>query len=86
VTRPVAEILAEAQENNWPTSSIDAMANHHLCGGRTRDVNDINDFTGHAATRGGAGSAEHVLDAASSVREGAASTSIEGALSGQASA
>lgn len=28
--RPVAEILEQAQRENWPTSSIDAMANHHL--------------------------------------------------------
>jgi hypothetical protein len=37
VTRPVAEILAKAEREHWPTSFIDAMANHHLCGGITRD-------------------------------------------------
>jgi len=35
MTRPVAEILAEAERDGWPTSSIDAMTNHHLCGGRS---------------------------------------------------
>lgn len=31
MTRPVAEILEQAKREHWPTSSIDAMANHHLC-------------------------------------------------------
>lgn len=35
--RPVADILAEAKRDNWPTSSIDAMAKHHLCGNMARD-------------------------------------------------
>lgn len=30
MTRPVAEILEQARLENWPTSSIDAMANHDL--------------------------------------------------------
>lgn len=37
MTRPVAEILEQAEREGWPTSYIDAMANHHLCGGITRD-------------------------------------------------
>lgn len=32
MTRPVADILAEAARDDWPNSSIAAMANHHLCG------------------------------------------------------
>jgi hypothetical protein len=35
--RPVAEILEQAEREGWPTSSIDAMANHHLCGTPTQD-------------------------------------------------
>lgn len=85
MTRPVTEILAEAERDGWPTSSIDAMANHHLCGGIARDYGN-NRFAGHAATREGAGPSESVPGAAPSVREGAASTSTEGALSGQANA
>lgn len=34
MTRPIAEILEQAQREGWPTSSIDAMANHHLCENR----------------------------------------------------
>lgn len=30
MTRPVAEILEQARQENWPTSSIDAMTNHDL--------------------------------------------------------
>lgn len=40
MTRPVAEILEQAQRERWPTSSIDAMANHHLCGLARDYVND----------------------------------------------
>lgn len=41
MTRPVAEILEQAAREQWPTSYIDAMANHHLCGNLARDyVND----------------------------------------------
>lgn len=40
MTRPVADILAEAERDGWPTSLIDAMANHHLCGGLTREHGD----------------------------------------------
>jgi hypothetical protein len=51
MTWPVADILKQAQREGWPTSSVDAMANHHLCGNLlTRDyVNNC--FAGHAATR-----------------------------------
>lgn len=38
--RPVAEILEQAQRENWPTSYIDAMANHHLCSRWFRDSGD----------------------------------------------
>ncbi len=37
MTRPVAEILEQAEREGWPTSYIDAMANHHLCGNLARD-------------------------------------------------
>lgn len=37
MTRPVADILAEAKRDGWPTSLIDAMANHHRCGHIARD-------------------------------------------------
>lgn len=41
MTRPVAKILEQARREGWPTSSIDALANHHLCAGLERDyVND----------------------------------------------
>ena len=45
MTRPIQDILAEAERDNWPTSYIGALANHHLCGN--------GDLTGHAATREG---------------------------------
>lgn len=49
MTRPVAEILEQAEREGWPTSSIDALTNHHLCGGLARDyVNDC--FAGPART------------------------------------
>lgn len=37
MTRPVGEILEQAQREGWPTSLIDAMANHHQCGSPVRD-------------------------------------------------
>lgn len=37
MTRPVTEILEQARREGWPTSFIDAMANHHLCGNLARD-------------------------------------------------
>lgn len=78
---PVAEILAKAQEKGWPTSSIDAMANHHLCGHIARDyVNDC--FVGHAAGPRSDGQAEARQDAALLGHGGAASASarFEGTL------
>lgn len=43
MTRPVADILAEAERDDWPTSSIDAMAKHHLCGNFARE--HVNDYS-----------------------------------------
>ena len=76
MTRPVADILKQAQREGWPTSSVDAMANHHLCGGITRDyVNHC--FAGPATTRED-GHAEARQDAAPLGREGVASAESEG--------
>lgn len=39
MTRPVEEILEQARREGWPTSSIDAMAKHHLCGNARDSAN-----------------------------------------------
>jgi hypothetical protein len=55
---PAAAILAQAEREGWPTSSIDAMANHHMCGNLARDyVNECfalagEDRAGHPVGRG----------------------------------
>jgi hypothetical protein len=73
MTRPVTEILEQAERENWPTSSIEAMANHHLCANRVRDyVNEC--FAGHAATR---------EDGPGEARQGAVPLGREGAASAQ---
>lgn len=79
MTRPVADILAEAERDGWPTSYIAAMANHHLCGARPH----VNDSTGDAAPREG-GQADARQDAAPwGPGAASASTSIEGTLMGK---
>jgi hypothetical protein len=47
MTRPVAEILEQTRREHWPTSFIDAMANHHLCDTQPYSSS----FTGHASPR-----------------------------------
>jgi hypothetical protein len=85
MTQPVAEILERAKREGWPTSSVDALANHHLCANLlTRDyVHEC--FAGNAAARED-GPGEARQDAAPLGPVGAASTSTEGATDGQADA
>jgi hypothetical protein len=79
----IAELLARARVERWPTSSIDAMANHHLCGHLARDyVNEC--FAGHAATReDGQGGARQDAALLGSAGAASATTSIEGNLMGK---
>lgn len=75
MTLPVAEILERAQREGWPTSSIDAMANHHLCGNLARDyVNACFDTSEPAAGSETGALADPHSDAAPPGHAGAAST------------
>jgi hypothetical protein len=76
MNRPVAEILEQARREGWPTSYIDAMANHHLCGGLARDyVNEC--FVDQRHGPRGDGQADTRQDAAPSGPAGAASPEQE---------
>lgn len=62
MTRPVAEILEQAKREGWPTSYIDAMANHHLCARSTErtpmakltpeELRQLQDAIDHKASNG----------------------------------